>query len=72
MKVIIVKNRKRMSKKAADIILNEAIANPGLTIGFATGSTPIGLYRRLIRSKVNLSGITTFNLDEYYPTKKTN
>ncbi len=40
----------------------------------ATGSTPIGTYKKIISSykegKINLSKLTTFNLDEYYPITK--
>lgn len=40
-------------------------------LGLATGSTPVGLYRELIRlhkeAKLDFSRVITFNLDEYYP-----
>jgi glucosamine-6-phosphate deaminase len=40
-------------------------------LGLATGSTPVGLYRELIRlhteSALDFSRVITFNLDEYYP-----
>jgi glucosamine-6-phosphate deaminase len=40
-------------------------------LGLATGSTPVGLYRELIRlhkeEGLDLSKVVTFNLDEYYP-----
>jgi glucosamine-6-phosphate deaminase len=40
-------------------------------LGLATGSTPVGLYRELIRlhkeAGLDLSRVITFNLDEYYP-----
>jgi glucosamine-6-phosphate deaminase len=40
-------------------------------LGLATGSTPLGLYRELIRlhkeTKLDFSRVVTFNLDEYYP-----
>ncbi|HKB03471.1 MAG TPA: glucosamine-6-phosphate deaminase, partial [Gemmataceae bacterium] len=40
-------------------------------LGLATGSTPVGLYRELIRlhkeEDLDLSAVVTFNLDEYYP-----
>src|SRR5947208_12648371 len=43
-------------------------------LGLATGSTPVGLYRELIRRHkeegLDLSGVITFNLDEYYPIPK--
>jgi glucosamine-6-phosphate deaminase len=40
-------------------------------LGLPTGSTPLGLYRELIRlhreSRLDFSRVLTFNLDEYYP-----
>ncbi len=40
-------------------------------LGLATGSTPVGLYRELIRlhrdAGLDLSKVATFNLDEYFP-----
>lgn len=42
-------------------------------LGLATGSTPIGVYRELIRLHKNgylsFKNVVTFNLDEYYPIK---
>src|SRR5438876_4748359 len=40
-------------------------------LGLPTGSTPLGLYRELIRlhkeAGLDFSCVLTFNLDEYYP-----
>src|SRR5262249_40668971 len=40
-------------------------------LGLPTGSTPVGLYRELIRLRgdkgLDFSRVITFNLDEYYP-----
>ena len=40
-------------------------------LGLATGSTPVGVYRELIRlhrdEGLSFRGVETFNLDEYYP-----
>src|SRR3954470_11438864 len=40
-------------------------------LGLPTGSTPVGLYRELIRlhreQGLDFSRVVTFNLDEYYP-----
>jgi len=75
MKVIITKNYSELSKKASEIIIKETAAKANLVMGFATGSTPLGLYRELIKAeragKINFSRVTTFNLDEYYPIKRT-
>src|SRR5437763_8317991 len=40
-------------------------------LGLPTGSTPLGLYRALIRlhkdAQLDFSQVISFNLDEYYP-----
>ena len=40
-------------------------------LGLPTGSTPVGLYRELIRlhkeAGLDFSRVVTFNLDEYFP-----
>jgi len=65
----------KMSDHAAQIVAGEIIKNPGLVLGLPTGSTPLGMYLRLAEQnkagKIDFSGVTTFNLDEYYPIKKT-
>lgn len=49
---------------------NNSVGRPTV-LGLATGSTPVGLYRELIRlhreEGLDFSGVITFNLDEYYP-----
>jgi glucosamine-6-phosphate deaminase len=76
MKIIKVKNYNELSEKASEIIIKEILKKPNLTIGFATGKTPLGLYKNLVREhkkgKVDFSRIRAFNLDEYYPIKKKN
>lgn len=46
-------------------------AGRSTVLGLATGSTPVGLYRELIRlhkeAGLDLARVITFNLDEYYP-----
>src|SRR5437588_9719449 len=46
-------------------------ANRPTVLGLATGSTPVGLYRELIRlhkeAGLDCSRVVTFNLDEYFP-----
>jgi len=74
MKIIKTKDYKELSKKVSKIIIDEILRNPSLTIGFATGKTPLGMYRNLIKeyrkNRVDFSKIKSFNLDEYYPLKK--
>ncbi|NLE39685.1 MAG: glucosamine-6-phosphate deaminase, partial [Pirellulaceae bacterium] len=44
-------------------------AKPNAVLGLATGSTPLGLYKELVRMHndegLDFSQVTTFNLDEY-------
>ncbi len=46
---------------------------PDAVLGLATGSTPLGVYRELIRMRheedLDFSQVTTFNLDEYFPMR---
>src|SRR5436853_1382520 len=46
-------------------------ANRPTVLGLATGSTPVGLYRELIRlhkeAGLDFARVVTFNLDEYFP-----
>jgi glucosamine-6-phosphate deaminase len=63
-----------MSRKAAEFFADALRGNPGGVYGFATGSTPEGMYKELAAmhttGAVDLSCITAFNLDEYHPIRK--
>ena len=67
--IIVCSSYDEMSRAAADVIEQQVAANPESVLGLATGSTPIGLYAELVRDvkagKLDLSQVTTFNLDEY-------
>ena len=69
MEVIITRDYDKMSIKAAAIIAEQIKKNPDTVLGLATGSTPIGTYKELIRlhkeNRLDLSKVTIFNLDEY-------
>jgi len=76
MKTIIAENYNEASKLSAKLIADQIKVNPKSVLGFATGSTPEGAYRELVgmyeAGEINFSGVTTFNLDEYYPILRTN
>ncbi len=63
------------SKYAADEISKAIKEKQGLgqqiVLGLATGSTPISLYKELVRQHkeegLSFKNVITFNLDEYYP-----
>ena len=67
--VIICKDYKKLSRKAATIVGSAIRNKPTLTLGLATGVTPRGTYSELIRlhreEGLDFSKIKTFNLDEY-------
>ncbi len=69
MKFIKVNSYEEMSKKAAEIIAAQMVLKPNSVLGLATGSTPVGLYKELIKKNaegvIDFSEITTVNLDEY-------
>jgi glucosamine-6-phosphate deaminase len=60
-----------LAKRIADLIRARRDEGRPTVLGLATGSTPIGIYRELIRMHreegLDFSGVVTFNLDEYYP-----
>jgi len=68
-KLIIARDYEEMSKKAAQIIAEEIKKKPNLVLGLATGGTPVGTYRELVKmyknGEVDFSRVITFNLDEY-------
>jgi len=70
MRVIIKKDYDEVSKTAASLLAKEIRTKPHAVIGLATGSTPLGTYKQLIRlhkgEGLDFSGIRTFNLDEYF------
>ncbi|NLY44266.1 MAG: glucosamine-6-phosphate deaminase [Clostridiaceae bacterium] len=69
MDIIVKPNYEEMSKCAAEIIAGFIRSKPDCVLGLATGSTPIGTYRELIRMHkeegLDFSQVRTFNLDEY-------
>ncbi len=68
MDIIIRENYEQMSKCAAEIIARYVKAKPNCVLGLATGGTPIGTYRELVkmhREGLDFSQVRTFNLDEY-------
>lgn len=69
MKLYKAKDYEDMSRKAANIISAQVTLKPDSVLGLATGSTPIGTYKRLIEGYKNgdldFSQVKSVNLDEY-------
>ncbi|MGT2924477.1 glucosamine-6-phosphate deaminase [Streptococcus caviae] len=64
MKVITVKNQEE-GGKLVFALLKEKLAAGAKTLGLATGSTPSTFYREIVNSQLDLSELTSINLDEY-------
>jgi glucosamine-6-phosphate deaminase len=60
-----------LAERIAAVIRRETAASGRCVLGLATGSTPIGIYRHLIRMHreggLDFARVVTFNLDEYWP-----
>ena len=60
-----------IAARIAEVIRERQSQGKQPVLGLATGSTPIGIYRELIRlhreEGLDFSNVVTFNLDEYYP-----
>jgi glucosamine-6-phosphate deaminase len=69
MEIIIKKNALEGSHTAARVVARLVHEKPNAVIGLATGSTPLVLYKELVRmhqeEALDFSQVTTFNLDEY-------
>src|SRR3954470_1833619 len=60
-----------VASRIATLVREKAAAGERAVLGLATGSTPIGVYRALIRMHreegLSFAHVVTFNLDEYFP-----
>lgn len=69
MNIYKVKDYAELSSKAASIIASQIIMKPACVLGLATGSSPVGTYKKLIewheKGLVDFSQVTSVNLDEY-------
>ncbi|MEQ1689969.1 MAG: glucosamine-6-phosphate deaminase [Gemmatimonas sp.] len=62
---------REVASRIAALIRARAAEGKTIVLGLATGSTPIGVYRELIRlhrdEGLSFRGVISFNLDEYWP-----
>ncbi|MBB5183063.1 glucosamine-6-phosphate deaminase [Catenisphaera adipataccumulans] len=69
MRVIVCKDYNEMSEKAFEVMKDVITKNPKAVLGLATGSSPEGLYKCMVRDHeengTSYQDITTYNLDEY-------
>ena len=69
MMFITVDTYEKLSRQAANIISAQVILKPDSVLGLATGSSPLGTYKQLIKwyekGDIDFSKVTSVNLDEY-------
>ena len=62
-----------VARRIREVIIQRRAEGRTPVLGLATGSTPIGVYRELIRMHreegLDFKDVVTFNLDEYYPMR---
>ena len=70
MEIVICKTKEEASRKAAEMITAAVKKNPKIVLGLATGSTPVPMYKEMIKAvkakKVSYKQVRTWNLDEYW------
>lgn len=66
----------QIAQYIADLIREKNGRGEKCVLGLATGSSPIGVYRELVRlhkeEGLSFKNVVTFNLDEYYPMQPEN
>jgi glucosamine-6-phosphate deaminase len=74
MEIVISETYEEMSRSAAKAVAQLLNSKPNAVLGLATGSTPLGVYKELVRMHksegLDFSQVVTFNLDEYVGLKK--
>jgi glucosamine-6-phosphate deaminase len=62
-----------VAERIATLVRERQSEGRQLVLGLATGSTPIGVYRELVRlhreEGLSFANVVTFNLDEYWPMR---
>ena len=65
-----------VARRIAEVIRDRTADGRQPVLGLATGSTPLGVYRELVRMHreegLSFRDVVTFNLDEYYPINPEN
>lgn len=69
MRIIQANDYDHLSELAANYLIDKIQTNPAIVLGLATGGTPLGTYKRLIKDHelygTSYKNVTTYNLDEY-------
>ncbi len=76
MNFITVESYEKLSQRAASLIAAQMLMKPNCVLGLATGSSPVGIYKKLIEwnraGDIDFSKTISVNLDEYIGLDGTN
>ena len=70
MELYIGKSEEEMARKVLEVIQNESRKKLKLTLGLATGGTPLTIYQLWRKSDLDTSNMRSINLDEYVGISK--
>lgn len=69
MKITVMENAKEIGKAVGQLFIDAINKNPEITLGLATGASPVPTYKYMYREcqkgKVSFKNVKTYNLDEY-------
>ncbi|MCD9024866.1 glucosamine-6-phosphate deaminase [Cohnella silvisoli] len=69
MNILTFDSDEKLNEAAANIIIGQIQTTPRAVLGLATGGTPVGIYKEVVRDfqrgMFSFRNVTTFNLDEY-------
>jgi len=69
MNIMTFDSEEKLNEAAANIIVGQVQTIPRAVLGLATGGTPVGIYKEIVRDyqrgMVSFRNVTAFNLDEY-------
>lgn len=71
-KIFVFDDYESLSQKAFEV-MEEVVKQDKVTLGLATGSSPVGLYKRLVEAHkhgLSFKNVQSFNLDEYVGLSK--
>lgn len=71
--ITVLQTSELVDKYASCLVEAQIRSNPNSILTLPTGSSPIGMYRLLViahKNGLDMSGLTTTNLDEYWPLPK--
>ena len=71
-----IQSKEKMNAEIAKLYIDMVKEKPNCVLGFATGSSPLGVYAKIIEAyqngEVSFKDVTSFNLDEYVGLDETN